>query len=250
MPAIWHGPPRKSPLVARQRSGVRGSRVAGRGLMRDRRAEIARQAAAIGRAGRQTVARRHASRPPVKRPGACLGRLFVAQLRRRGRGAPTPHANVTCNLGQILVAPTRACHVRRMNRWLPAGRAHTPGALLALILLLAACAAGPPVAVARATPDSFAPLVKRVLPSVVNIAVTETVSGKDAAERGAARAARHPARPRVPPQIRRQARPRPPAPAPASSSTPAASSSPTTMSSTTPTRSSSRCPTAPSCRPR
>ena len=32
---------------------------------------------------------------------------------------------------------------------------------------------------ARATPESFAPLVKRVLPAVVNIAVTETVSGKE-----------------------------------------------------------------------
>jgi serine protease Do len=33
--------------------------------------------------------------------------------------------------------------------------------------------------VARGAPDSFAPLVKRVLPAVVNIAVTETVSGRD-----------------------------------------------------------------------
>ena len=32
-------------------------------------------------------------------------------------------------------------------------------------------------AVARSAPDSFAPLVKRVLPAVVNIAVTETVTG-------------------------------------------------------------------------
>ena len=66
-----------------------------------------------------------------------------------------------------------------MNRWVPAGWTRTPGPLFALILLLAACAAGPPEAVARATPESFSPLVKRVLPSVVNIAVTETVSGKD-----------------------------------------------------------------------
>ena len=66
-----------------------------------------------------------------------------------------------------------------MNRWVPAGWTRTPGALFSLVLLLAACAAGPPEAVARATPESFSPLVKRVLPSVVNIAVTETVSGKD-----------------------------------------------------------------------
>ena len=53
-------------------------------------------------------------------------------------------------------------------------------ALLALVLLaVAACAAGPPGAVARATPESFSPLVKRVLPAVVNIAVLETVSGKE-----------------------------------------------------------------------
>ena len=56
---------------------------------------------------------------------------------------------------------------------------HPPGAVLALVLLLAACGAMPPAAGVRTTPDSFAPLVKRVLPSVVNIAVTETVSGKD-----------------------------------------------------------------------
>jgi serine protease Do len=37
----------------------------------------------------------------------------------------------------------------------------------------------PGSAVARSTPESFAPLVKRILPAVVNIAVTETVSGGD-----------------------------------------------------------------------
>jgi serine protease Do len=51
--------------------------------------------------------------------------------------------------------------------------------VLALVLLLAACGLAPPAAIARGTPESFSPLVKRVLPSVVNIAVTETVSGKD-----------------------------------------------------------------------
>ncbi len=54
----------------------------------------------------------------------------------------------------------------------------TAGALLALVLL-AGCGAMPPVAVMGTAPASFSPLVKRVLPSVVNIAVTETVSGKD-----------------------------------------------------------------------
>jgi len=49
--------------------------------------------------------------------------------------------------------------------------------LLSLALLSAACT--PQSASARATPDSLAPLVKKVLPAVVNIAVTETVSGGD-----------------------------------------------------------------------
>jgi serine protease Do len=49
------------------------------------------------------------------------------------------------------------------------------------LLLVAACTAAPYGAVARSAPDSFSPLVKRVLPAVVNIAVTETVSGNDVA---------------------------------------------------------------------
>jgi serine protease Do len=44
-------------------------------------------------------------------------------------------------------------------------------------LALAVLAAG--AAHARGSPESFAPLVKRVMPSVVNIAVTETVAGAD-----------------------------------------------------------------------
>jgi serine protease Do len=44
-------------------------------------------------------------------------------------------------------------------------------------LLVTACA--PLAANARSAPESFAPLVKRVLPAVVNIAVTETVSSGD-----------------------------------------------------------------------
>jgi serine protease Do len=51
---------------------------------------------------------------------------------------------------------------------------------LAMALLSGACTATPQGAAARAMPDSFAPLVARVLPAVVNIAVTETVSGSEA----------------------------------------------------------------------
>ena len=53
-------------------------------------------------------------------------------------------------------------------------------AVLAL-LFVAACTADPHHAAARSAPDSFSPLVKRVLPAVVNIAVTETISGNDVA---------------------------------------------------------------------
>lgn len=48
--------------------------------------------------------------------------------------------------------------------------------LLAAVLL---APVGVPVAEARPSPDSFAPLVKQVLPAVVNIAVTETVGGTE-----------------------------------------------------------------------
>ena len=51
------------------------------------------------------------------------------------------------------------------------------GMILAVGLLVSDC--GPQDALARAAPDSLAPLVKKVLPAVVNIAVTETVSGGD-----------------------------------------------------------------------
>ena len=53
------------------------------------------------------------------------------------------------------------------------------GLALGVVLLTSACAA--PSATARGAPESLAPLVKRVLPAVVNIAVTETVSGNDMA---------------------------------------------------------------------
>ena len=57
---------------------------------------------------------------------------------------------------------------------------HPRGLILVLALLLTACAAAAPGnAVARSAPESFSPLVKKVLPAVVNIAVTETVSGGD-----------------------------------------------------------------------
>jgi len=46
--------------------------------------------------------------------------------------------------------------------------------ILVLTLLLGGCAA-----IARGAPDSFAPLVKKVLPSVVNIAVTEAAPNRD-----------------------------------------------------------------------
>jgi serine protease Do len=58
-----------------------------------------------------------------------------------------------------------------------ARRAHV--GLLVLVLLVTACASAPQSAVARGAPGSFAPLVKQVLPTVVNIAVTATVSGKE-----------------------------------------------------------------------
>jgi len=51
------------------------------------------------------------------------------------------------------------------------------GIALALLLFLAACT--PNGAIARGTPDSFSPLVKQVMPAVVNIAVTEQMSGRD-----------------------------------------------------------------------
>jgi serine protease Do len=48
---------------------------------------------------------------------------------------------------------------------------------LGLALFTSGCSPQP--AIARAAPESLAPLVKKVLPAVVNIAITETVSGGD-----------------------------------------------------------------------
>ncbi len=55
---------------------------------------------------------------------------------------------------------------------------HLRASVLAFVLLLCVCGQMPQAA-ARGAPDSFAPLVKKVLPAVVNIAVTETVSNGD-----------------------------------------------------------------------
>ncbi|MGA9016934.1 MAG: trypsin-like peptidase domain-containing protein [Acetobacteraceae bacterium] len=65
-----------------------------------------------------------------------------------------------------------------MNPWRPHLLRRGPRlAVLALALVATACTSVPGSAIARSAPESFSPLVKRVLPSVVNIAVTETVSG-------------------------------------------------------------------------
>jgi serine protease Do len=66
-----------------------------------------------------------------------------------------------------------------MNPWRREGSKRHRWAILPVLLLVTACAGAPGSAVARGMPDSFAPLVKRVLPAVVNIRVTETVSGGD-----------------------------------------------------------------------
>ncbi len=68
----------------------------------------------------------------------------------------------------IMAVLTLASRCRGRDR---KGRRFT---VLALAFCVTACTGAPTSAVARATPDSFAPLVKRVLPAVVNIAVTET----------------------------------------------------------------------------
>jgi serine protease Do len=62
--------------------------------------------------------------------------------------------------------------------WLHLSRGLIPRGLILSIALLASACTSPP-ATARAAPESLSPLVKKVLPSVVNIAVTQTVSGGD-----------------------------------------------------------------------
>jgi serine protease Do len=95
--------------------------------------------------------------------------------------------------GEILVAPASACHLLRLFRAPQCNEEATPLMMivvsdlrrparllmLAVALLASSCAALPGSAAARSTPESFSSLVKRVLPSVVNIAVTETVTGGD-----------------------------------------------------------------------
>jgi serine protease Do len=68
---------------------------------------------------------------------------------------------------------------RALRMTAAAGPRRFAGALL-LAVSLAACSPVAPSAHARTAPESFAPLVRKVLPSVVNIAVTEVVSGNDA----------------------------------------------------------------------
>ena len=70
-------------------------------------------------------------------------------------------------------ADARASKVSARGAFRPSLRA----VVLTIALLAAGCA--PIDAGARSAPDSLSPLVKKVLPAVVNIAVTETVSGGD-----------------------------------------------------------------------
>jgi serine protease Do len=80
------------------------------------------------------------------------------------------------------VGPTaHPCVRSNVRTWVrPSARAwHRFSQTLALTLVLAAAACSPQPASARSAPESLSPLVKKVLPAVVNIAVTETVSGGD-----------------------------------------------------------------------
>jgi serine protease Do len=63
-----------------------------------------------------------------------------------------------------------------MKRLLRRAAQPPSGLVLLLLLFVSACTNG----AAAGAPDSFAPLVKKVLPAVVNIAVTETIAGADA----------------------------------------------------------------------
>jgi serine protease Do len=67
------------------------------------------------------------------------------------------------------------------------------GVFATATLFMSGCASG--TTLARTGPESFSPLVKRVLPAVVNIGVTETVAGSDPLDA-------------LPPEIQRQLRDR------------------------------------------
>jgi serine protease Do len=92
-------------------------------------------------------------------------------------GRKTRRAAISC-WPQILVAAATACHLLlAQSRVREPVEMHSRGLLLVLVLFVTGCTGAPGSAIARSAPESFSPLVKRVLPSVVNIAVTETVSG-------------------------------------------------------------------------
>jgi serine protease Do len=92
-------------------------------------------------------------------------------------GRKTRRAAISC-WPQILVAAATACHLLlAQSRVRESVEMHPRGLLLVLVLFVTACTGTPGSAIARSAPESFSPLVKRVLPAVVNIAVTETVSG-------------------------------------------------------------------------
>src|SRR4051812_11604410 len=77
----------------------------------------------------------------------------------------------------VFSPPASDDHMRAWPRAAPSRRDVWCGLLLGAVLATSACQMHD--ATARGAPESLAPLVKKVLPAVVNIAVTETVSGND-----------------------------------------------------------------------
>ena len=88
-----------------------------------------------------------------------------------------------CTTRNLNLTATPQEPARIMTASQRSNRPFVPGArstmLALLVLIVSACAATPNGAIARTSPESFAPLVKKILPAVVNIAVTETVSRND-----------------------------------------------------------------------